>query len=129
MSNDGYIRRIIKPALGHLQVRKVRGPVLDLLYARLKRCGDPSCAGKPFIEHRNVPDLTVDPADRRPAWQQVAEAISDAIGSGALAPGDSVPSVRELERAAGRADGDAPARAPHTGSRRALLSGRAVPPS
>ena len=33
VSNDGYIRRVIKPALGHLQVCKVRGPVLDLLYA------------------------------------------------------------------------------------------------
>ena len=60
VSNDGYIRRVIKPALGHLQVRKVRGPILDMLYARLKRCGNPSCTGKPFIEHRNVPDLTVD---------------------------------------------------------------------
>jgi hypothetical protein len=96
VSNDGYIRRVIKPALGHLQVRKVRGPVLDLLYARLKRCADPLCAGKPFIEHRNVPDLSVDPAGGRPARRQVADAISDAIGSGALAPGDPLPSVREL---------------------------------
>jgi integrase len=101
VSNDGYIRRVIKPALGHLQVRKVRGPVLDLLYARLKRCGDPLCAGKPFIEHRNVPDLAVNPADRRPAWRQVAEAISAAIGSGVLAPGDSLPSVRELSELQG----------------------------
>jgi len=28
-SNLGYIRRTIKPALGSLQVRKVRGPILD----------------------------------------------------------------------------------------------------
>ena len=39
-TNEGFIRRTIKPALGHLKVRKVRGPVLDQLYTRLKRCGD-----------------------------------------------------------------------------------------
>jgi hypothetical protein len=44
-TNEGFIRRTIKPALGHLEVRKVRGPILDQLYARLKRCGDLSCTG------------------------------------------------------------------------------------
>jgi hypothetical protein len=29
-ANEGYIRRTIKPAVGHLPIRKVRGPVLDL---------------------------------------------------------------------------------------------------
>ncbi|HYZ52959.1 MAG TPA: tyrosine-type recombinase/integrase [Streptosporangiaceae bacterium] len=95
-SNEGYIRRTIKPALGHLQVRKVRGPVLDLLYMRLKRCGDLSCTGKPFTEHRNVPVLAVDPADQRPAWQQVADTLRDAIRSGLLALGEPLPSVREM---------------------------------
>jgi hypothetical protein len=38
-SNLGYIRRTIKPALGSMQVRKVRGPLLDNLYARLMRAG------------------------------------------------------------------------------------------
>ena len=28
-TNEGFIRRTIKPALGHLEVRKVRGPILD----------------------------------------------------------------------------------------------------
>jgi integrase len=32
-SNLGYIRRTIKPALGSLQVRKVRGPLPDTFYA------------------------------------------------------------------------------------------------
>jgi hypothetical protein len=32
---EGYIRRTIRPALGHLPIRKVRGPILDQLYARL----------------------------------------------------------------------------------------------
>jgi hypothetical protein len=51
-------------------VRKVRGPILDKLYAELKRCGDLSCTGRSFIEHRNVPVLTVNRRDSRPAWQQ-----------------------------------------------------------
>jgi integrase len=95
-TNEGFIRRTIKPALGHLEVRKVRGPILDQLYARLKRCGDVACTGRPFTEHRNVPVLVVDPRDRRPAWQQVKETLTEAIRSGALAPGDELPSITEL---------------------------------
>ena len=95
-ANEGYIRRTIKPAVGHLPIRKVRGPVLDLLYARLRRCGDVSCTGKPFTEHSRIPVLVADPADSRPAWEQAAGRLRDAIGSGALAPGDPLPSVREL---------------------------------
>ena len=33
-TNEGFIRRTIKPALGPMKVRKVRGPILDKLYAR-----------------------------------------------------------------------------------------------
>jgi integrase len=95
-TNEGFIRRTIKPALGHLEVRKVRGPILDQLYARLKRCGDVSCTGRPFTEHRNVPALVINPRDRRPAWQQVTETLTEAIRSGTLAPGDEVPSITEL---------------------------------
>src|ERR1700691_5154151 len=84
-ANEVYIRRVIKPALGHLQVRKIRGPLLDLLYAQLRRCSDPACAGKRFIEHRNVPILAIAPGIRRPACQQVGEAIGTAIRSGMLA--------------------------------------------
>ena len=47
-SNLGYIRRTIRPALGSMQVRKVRGPLLDRFYARLMRCGNLACTGKPF---------------------------------------------------------------------------------
>lgn len=36
---QGYIRRNIRPALGNVQLRKVRGPMLDRLYAQLRRCG------------------------------------------------------------------------------------------
>ena len=95
-TNEGFIRRTITPALGHLEVRKVRGPILDQLYARLKRCGDLSCTGRPFTEHRNVPALVINPRDRRPAWQQVTEMLTGAIQSGSLAPGDELPSTTEL---------------------------------
>ena len=81
---EGYIRRTIRPALGHVQVRKVRGPMLDALYARLRKCGDLACTGRPFTEHRNVPRLLADPVDGRPAWQQVADELRDAIQSGEL---------------------------------------------
>jgi integrase/DNA-binding transcriptional regulator YhcF (GntR family) len=95
-TNEGFIRRTIKPALGPMKVRKVRGPILDKLYAELKRCGDLACTGKPFVEHRNVPVLTVNPRDPRPAWQQVAAALTEAIRSGILAPGDELPSITEV---------------------------------
>ena len=75
VSNLGYIRRTIKPALGSTQVRKVRGPLLDTLYVRLMRCGNLACTGKPFTEHRNIPDLRPDPADSRPEWQQAADKL------------------------------------------------------
>ena len=77
-TNEGFIRRTIKPALGHLEVRKVRGPILDQLYARLKRCGDLTCTGRPFTEHRNIPALAINPRDARPAWQQVRETLTEA---------------------------------------------------
>lgn len=77
-------------------MRKVRGPILDKLYTRLKRCGDLSCTGKPFTEHRNVPALTINRDDSRPIWRQVSEALAQAIQSGDLAPGDELPSITEL---------------------------------
>jgi integrase/DNA-binding transcriptional regulator YhcF (GntR family) len=96
-SFEGYIRRTIKPGLGHLQVRKVRGPILDMLYARLKKCGDLACNGKPFTEHRNVPDLRPARDDRRQPWQQVADKLRAAITSGSLPAGSPLPSVRDLQ--------------------------------
>ncbi len=95
-TNEGFILRTIKPALGHLEVRKVRGPILDKLYTRLRRCSDLSCTGRPFTEHRAVPALAVDRDDCRPAWRQVSDALADAIRSGYLIPGDELPSITEL---------------------------------
>ncbi len=100
-TNLGYIRRTINPALGSMQVRKVRGPLLDTLYARLMRCGNLACTGKPFTEHRNIPDLRPDPADPRLDWEQAADRVRAAIRSEQLASGDTLPSVPDLARLQG----------------------------
>jgi Bacterial regulatory proteins, gntR family len=101
VSSLGYIRRTIDPALGSLQVRKVRGPILDTLYARLMRCGNLACTGKPFTEHRNIPDLRPDPADPRLEWEQAADRVRAVIRSGQLTSGDTLPSMPDLARLQG----------------------------
>lgn len=92
---EGYVRRTILPALGSTELRKVRGPVLDTFYTRLRQCGDLACSGRPFTEHTAFPPLAVTPG-RRPAWQQVTDTIWDAIRSGRLAPSEELPSAREM---------------------------------
>jgi hypothetical protein len=94
-----------------MQVRKVRGSLLDTFYARLMRCGNLACTGKPFTEHRNVPDLRPDPADQRLEWQQAADRLRAAICSGQLASGDTLPSVPDLARFPGAETWNCPARA------------------
>ena len=92
----GRLRRTIKPALGHMEVRKVRGPILDKLYTRLKRCGDLSCMGQAVYRAPERAGLDDQPHDFRPAWQQVSETLAEAMRSGLLAPGDELPSIAEL---------------------------------
>lgn len=94
---EGYVRRTIRPGLGHLKVRKVQGPILDTFYGRLKKCGDLSCNGKPFTEHHNVPNLRPSDEDGRLDWEQVADGIRAAIESGTLPAGADLPSVRDLQ--------------------------------
>ena len=67
---EAYIRRVIKPALGHLQVRKIRGPLLDLLYSQLRRCGDPGCTGIACRASRNASRAasSLTAAMSRPPW-------------------------------------------------------------
>jgi hypothetical protein len=62
------------------------------------RCGNLACTGKPFTEHRNIPDLRPDPADPRLEWEQAADRVRAAIRSGQLASGDTLPSVPDLAR-------------------------------
>jgi len=96
-SYEGYIRRTILPALGSVEVRKVRGPMLDTLYARLRRCGDPLCAiGKPVVVHNLGPDLSQASGSRFERWQRIASVLRESIRSGELAPGTELLSVRGL---------------------------------
>jgi hypothetical protein len=92
----GYIRRTILPALGCMELRKVRGPILDMFYARLRRCADLTCPGRPLVKHSAFPVLAARSGTRRPGWQQIAGTIREAAGSGRLAPGEQIPSAREL---------------------------------
>jgi integrase len=101
-SFEGYVRRTIRPGLGHLKVRKqVHGPVLDTFYARLKKCGDLTCTGRPFIEHRNVPDLRPSADGGSLDWEQVADMLRTVVESGTLPAGAAIPSVRDLQAAQG----------------------------
>jgi integrase len=92
---EGYIRRTILPALGEIDLRKVRGPLLDTFYSRLRRCTDMGCTGRPFVEHCSFPPLEV-AAGTRSAWQDVFVTIRNAIRSGQLAAGEQMPSAREM---------------------------------
>lgn len=93
---NGYIRRTILPAIGAMELRKVRGPVLDMFYARLHRCGDLACSGKPFVEHCVFPAIDVAATAAGPVWVRVAAVTREAITAGQLVPGEPLPSTRQL---------------------------------
>jgi len=42
--------------------------------------------------------MRIDPADPRPIYVQVMDEVRRAVATGALAPGDPVPSIREVAR-------------------------------
>jgi integrase len=83
----GCTRRTTLPALGSMDLHKVRGPLLDTFYARLRRCGDLTCTGRPSTEHRRFPGLTIEPDDSRSVWRRASAAIREAADS-AAAPGE-----------------------------------------
>ena len=45
-----------------------------------------------------VPRIRVDPALPTPLWSQIEESVRYLVASGALRPGDALPSVRDLAR-------------------------------
>lgn len=45
------------------------------------------------------PTLTLDPADPAPIWRQIEDRVRRLVAAGSLAPGEAVPSVRDLARA------------------------------
>lgn len=47
---EGHVRRVMKPAVGEVEIRKVRGRALKLLYVRLRTCRDP-CASRRAAGH------------------------------------------------------------------------------
>jgi integrase len=49
----GYIKRVIRPVLGHVPIKRLGARELEALYAELRRCRQ-RCAGKPFIEHKKT---------------------------------------------------------------------------
>src|SRR5262249_42497614 len=49
-SYEGFIRRLIGPALGQVPVARVSAQHLETLYAELRRCRL-RCDGQPFVEH------------------------------------------------------------------------------
>ncbi len=44
------------------------------------------------------PTLKVEPSDAVPIWRQIEDGVRRLVAAGVLAPGDPVPSVRELAR-------------------------------
>jgi integrase len=50
VNHESYIRRIIRPVLGDVRVRKIKPDSLDALYAHLKRCSR-LCGRLPKVEH------------------------------------------------------------------------------
>lgn len=42
--------------------------------------------------------LRIDPSDSRPIWRQIEDGVRHLVARGALPPGESLPSVRDLAR-------------------------------
>lgn len=51
---EGYIRRTIEPALGHVQLAKITPQVLEEFYAELRRCRQRCHNGEPAVDHRTT---------------------------------------------------------------------------
>ena len=64
---ESYVRRTIRPALGHLKVRKVQRPILDTLYSRLKKCGHLTCTASRSPSTGTSPTSGLSAADRQVA--------------------------------------------------------------
>ncbi len=50
MTHESYVRRIIRPVLGDVKIRKIGPDSLDALYAHLRRCSR-LCGRLPKVEH------------------------------------------------------------------------------
>jgi integrase len=54
-TTEVYLRRVIRPKLGEMRLRKLqhRVDILDRMYKHLQRCSS-LCDGKPFVEHKRT---------------------------------------------------------------------------
>jgi integrase len=57
--------------------------------------------GRPYTEHRNVPELSVDRQSSRPTHDQLADGLRAAIASGQLQPGEELPPQRDIAEGQG----------------------------
>jgi regulatory GntR family protein len=93
---EAYIRRVIKPASGHLKVRKIRG--------RCSTCSMRSCDGAVILSAPASSSLSTGTC-RPSAWPLGAVGLPGSrwptrsetrVSSGMLSAGDSLPSVQEM---------------------------------
>jgi integrase len=84
----GKIKRHIRPALGDVPAAKVDAELLERLYARLRRCGDPMCS-RPRVHHRRPDEHDCEKARCAPCRGLSSSSIRQvhAIISGAMATG------------------------------------------
>lgn len=86
-----YIERIIKPALGAVQVKKLDARTLESFYTELRRCRT-RCVGKPYIEKHKSTEVRHDckqaeckAHERRPMTaspvRQIHAVLSGALGA------------------------------------------------
>ncbi|MCY7299987.1 MAG: tyrosine-type recombinase/integrase, partial [Ilumatobacteraceae bacterium] len=70
-SYESFIRNHIRPLIGHVQLGKINGEILDSFYRELARCRA-HCNGRPFVEHRSTDEHECDQRCRVHACRPLA---------------------------------------------------------
>jgi len=58
-SYESFVRNHVRPLIGHVQLGKINGEILDSFYRELARCRT-HCNGRPFVEHRSTDEHECD---------------------------------------------------------------------
>jgi integrase len=58
-SYESFVRNHIRPLIGHVQIGRINGEILDSFYRELVRCRS-HCDGRPFVEHRTAEEHECD---------------------------------------------------------------------
>ena len=82
-TNEGFIRRTLKPTIGHLKIRQVNGEILDKLYARLTRCR-PAGSPRPWSGTRPMASPTALPATSQAGWCRPRSPVEPMCTAGRL---------------------------------------------